>query len=1167
INFTHPDDRSIQQENIRKDFSKAGQIALETGQTIDDVPDPKEFRIIRPDGSICWVQGDAIEYVDEQGNPLRMLGILRDITKQKLDEQAIRESEEKYRLLFEEMMDGFALHEIICNEDGQPVDYRFLTVNSAFEKLTGLQASDIVGKTVLEVMPATEKHWIERYGRVALTGMPDHFEEFSGALNTHYEVRTFSPALNKFAVIFHDITQRKHTENITLARIKIVEIASTHSLDKLVQTILDEAEALTGSSIGFYHFMEPDQKTLVLQNWSTRTLKEFCHADGKGNHYNVDMAGVWVDCVHEKKAVIHNDYKNLPHRKGLPEGHAEVTRELVVPVMRKDKILAIVGVGNKESDYTQHDVDTVQQLADLAMEIVERKRVEDENLKIQGKYEHLIQTVEGIVWEADAQTFQFTFVSKQAERLLGYPVSRWLEEPNFWAEHIHPDDRETAVNFCVEQTRAMSAHEFEYRMISLDGEAVWLRDVVTIIKEGDQPVKLRGLMIDITERKKADERLHQLSLAVEQNPASVVITDLGGKIKYVNPKFTQVTGYTLEETFGKTPRILKSGETSLEEYKKLWDTITSGNVWHGEFHNRKKNGELFWEDAMIAPMTDESGRITHFVAVKEDVTERKRSEKEIIEKNADLSALFSISAHLRTAANEKEMLPVILQEVTRAVKSDASAVIQLNNNQDEFVFTLGDGLLESNTGLRFPRENSISGMIMQTLEAYSSSDFSNDPNRTQEMINFENLGPAVLVPLQSESDFLGVFLCARSKDSSYGEFTNAEIRLLSSIGEMVGNALRRTRLYDDALSRLQRVQALRAIDAGITSNSDLKITLNILLNQALTLLEMDAADILIINPLTLKLEFEIGQGFRTNAIEHTQLYMGEGIGGRVALERTPVQIIDISREEITLRGPVFKDEGFKSMIIAPMITKGQVRGVLEMYSRKTSTPDEEWMDFLEALAAQAAIAIDNSQLYNDLQQSNLELKMAYDATIEGWSLALDLKDKETETHTLRVTNWTLQLAKLAGLSDADLVHIRRGALLHDIGKMGIPDRILKKTGKLTSKEWDLMRKHTIFAYDMLYPIKFLRPAMDIPYCHHEKWDGTGYPRGLKGTQIPYAARIFAIIDVWDALTSDRPYRAAWSQEKTLAHIKEESGKHFDPDIVSLFMELMESTENGQLENE
>jgi HD-GYP domain-containing protein (c-di-GMP phosphodiesterase class II) len=182
------------------------------------------------------------------------------------------------------------------------------------------------------------------------------------------------------------------------------------------------------------------------------------------------------------------------------------------------------------------------------------------------------------------------------------------------------------------------------------------------------------------------------------------------------------------------------------------------------------------------------------------------------------------------------------------------------------------------------------------------------------------------------------------------------------------------------------------------------------------------------------------------------------------------------------------------------------------------------------------------------------LARAYDETIQGWGNALNLKDDEVDEHSHRVVEMTLQIAKKMNLNEEMLAHIKRGALLHDIGKIGVPDSILLKPGKLTEKEWDTMKMHPVYAYKMLDPIDYLKPALDIPYCHHEKWDGNGYPRGLKGNDIPLPARIFAVVDVYDALTSDRPYRKAWSKESALSHIKNERGKQFDPQIVDIFIE-------------
>jgi HD-GYP domain-containing protein (c-di-GMP phosphodiesterase class II) len=239
----------------------------------------------------------------------------------------------------------------------------------------------------------------------------------------------------------------------------------------------------------------------------------------------------------------------------------------------------------------------------------------------------------------------------------------------------------------------------------------------------------------------------------------------------------------------------------------------------------------------------------------------------------------------------------------------------------------------------------------------------------------------------------------------------------------------------------------------------------------------------------------------------------------------------------------------------PLIAKGQVQGVLEVFHRQSLRPDQEWMEFFETLGGQAAIAIDNAALFNSLQRTNIDLTLAYDATIEGWSHALDLRDKETEGHTQRVTEMTVRLAQAMNIPDDEIVHIRRGALLHDIGKMGIPDGILLKPGPLTDDEWVVMRKHPVYAYEMLSPIQYLGPALEIPYCHHEKWDGSGYPRGLLGGQIPLSARIFAIVDVWDALRSDRPYRTAWPEEKVREHVRSLSGTHFDPKVVAAFLQI------------
>ena len=246
----------------------------------------------------------------------------------------------------------------------------------------------------------------------------------------------------------------------------------------------------------------------------------------------------------------------------------------------------------------------------------------------------------------------------------------------------------------------------------------------------------------------------------------------------------------------------------------------------------------------------------------------------------------------------------------------------------------------------------------------------------------------------------------------------------------------------------------------------------------------------------------------------------------------------------------------RSILCVPLKLKDELIGVI--YVDHRGMPGmfrESDMGLISAFADQAAVAIDNARLFESLKAANAELEIAYDATLQGWVRALDLRDKETEGHTQRVTILTVQLAKMMGVGDDDLIHIQRGALLHDIGKMAIPDAILLKPGDLTPEERDLVRRHPLFAYEMLKPIRFLHSAIDIPYCHHEKWDGSGYPRGLKEVQIPFAARIFSIADVWDALTSDRPYRKRVKPEDVRSYLRGQSGTHFDPQVVDAFLSM------------
>jgi PAS domain S-box-containing protein len=358
-------------------------------------------------------------------------------------------------------------------------------------------------------------------------------------------------------------------------------------------------------------------------------------------------------------------------------------------------------------------------------------------------------------------------------------------------------------------------------------------------------------------------------------------------------------------------------------------------------------------------------------------------------------------------------------------------------------------------------------------------------------------------------------------------------------------------------TQLRRLYALHSVDAAITASFDLKVTLSVILRQMINQLGADVADILILNPNTHMLEYACGQGFQVRQPQPLPVMMGQGYAGKAALERRTISFPGLENQPTdTLFAPGLLQEKFSNYYAVPVIAKGEVKGVLEIYHRSLLQPDDEWLDFLSTMANQAAVAIDSANLFQDLQRSNAELSLAYDAAIESWAQVLELTNRENGAHAYRVVELTIKLARLMGIAEQELIHFRRGALLHDVGKLGIPEAILNKPGPLDEAEWKIMQTHPKLAYDLLCSVNYLAPALDIPHYHHERWDGSGYPEGLREEQIPFAARLFAIVDVYDALTSTRSYRPAWSRQVALNHIQGSSGKLFDPAVVKAFLQVM-----------
>ena len=545
-----------------------------------------------------------------------------------------------------------------------------------------------------------------------------------------------------------------------------------------------------------------------------------------------------------------------------------------------------------------------------------------------------------------------------------------------------------------------------------------------------------------------------------------------------------------------------------------------------------------------------------------EVTVRKRAEEEIRRRLGELQTLYETSNAISAEHDLNTLLRAIVENAKKLLDSASSGMYLFQAASEELELTVDTKpYIPFGSRLRFGE--GVAGRVALTRQPLRVDDYSTWEGRSP-LYEGTSIRAVVEVPMLYKGELIGV-LTAEEFGQSERKFTEAEEHLLSLFASQAAGAIHSARLREETANRLRELGLLYESGLALVQLANPKIIAQKIINLLdqkmdwhhttirLYHQEDETLELLAFNQPGLNDEGERGsveERFRAAVARP-----GQGLSGWV------VQYSEVVRSGDLKNDSRYFDTfpGLQSGLYVPMKIGERVIGVISIESEKPDAFSDSDERLTITLATQAAIAIQNAQLLNDLQQSNTDLTSAYDATIEGWSRAMDLRDKETEGHTLRVTQLTLSMARAMGFKEEELTQIRRGGLLHDIGKLGVPDGILLKNENLTEAEWEIMRKHPTYAFEMLSSISYLKPALDIPYCHHEKWAGNGYPRGLKGEQIPLAARIFAVVDVWDAVTSDRPYRPAWTREQALEYIREQSGKYFDPKVVETFFKLIADT--------
>jgi PAS domain S-box-containing protein/putative nucleotidyltransferase with HDIG domain len=783
-------------------------------------------------------------------------------------------------------------------------------------------------------------------------------------------------------------------------------------------------------------------------------------------------------------------------------------------------------------------------------DITERKLAEAALRESEARLKSIIESAMDAIITVD-EASDIVLFNAAAERLFRFPASRAIGEPlsRFIPERFRQAHTEHLRNFATNPTFA-HGHLSTRPVLGLRADGTEFRlESSTSQVETAQGKLFTVILRDISARLHAEQEIRYQANLLANVSEAIISTDAQLRVTSWNNAAERIYGWKAADMLGRPLNQVISIDYLDSTFVQVLKDFEQTGSWSGVTRQGTADGTTRYIASSVTLLRDETGEPEGTVTVNRDISSS-------IQQQHELEAIVTVSSALRTATLDTDILAIVLEQVKRLLSARAVAFARLAPATGEI--TMQAILGEINTALfeRIPESHALSTEVLKTGLPYLNNNLL-DPSTGLTADTVGDLRAAACVPFIAQQHPLGALWLAGAQTIS-----ESEMRILVAVADIAANAMYRAQLYANAETQLTRIETLHTIDTAIASSLDLNLTLNLLVEQVTTRLKIDAAAVLLFNPALLNLEHAASRGFHLPP-ERASLRLGEGLAGHVALQHEIINLPDLKARLKREPSPSLFNlyaESFVAYCGIPLLMKGTVKGVLELYGRSPLPSDLEWTEYVKTLAQQAAIAVDNLELYNNLQRSNLELGLAYDATIEGWSRALDLRDRETEGHTLRVTELTARLARSFGLSDPEIVNLRRGALLHDIGKMGVPDSILLKPDRLTADEWTIMRQHPVHAYAMLSPIAYLRPALDIPYFHHEKWDGTGYPTGRAGEQIPLAARLFAVVDVWDALTSDRPYRSAWTPECARAHILAERGKHFDPQIVDRFFQLLDSTE-------
>ncbi len=735
------------------------------------------------------------------------------------------------------------------------------------------------------------------------------------------------------------------------------------------------------------------------------------------------------------------------------------------------------------------------------------------------------------------------------------------------------------LELATRRQRAFLPEEVDF-FVTLAGQAAIVIDNVRMFESEraarEQAELLREAAGMVSSTLDLDEVLRQILIQLKRmlpyDTASVLLLGEGDK-----PALVVGTGYTDEQKTSQSAgdllmdsRILR--QMALDQQPILIADVRQDPDWiwiSGAEHVRtflavpivtrgQLIGALMIDSMQIGFFNESQVRLTQTLAQHMAVAiKNARLFDAFVNEQQHTALLYHLSLELATNLKPENVANRALQAAADTLGVTRGNILTLEDDDEHLQMLAVTGYdretIEAlNQRLNWTISQGVTGRVVRTRMATTIPDVSQDADWIP-ISGLDDWVQSILsVPLVAGNRVIGTL---NLLSEQLGFFKTENLSLITAIASPVALALQNARLYEGLRQRFKELEILADTSSALRKAQAYNDILPILLAKAVEGLKSDAGVLLLLENNALKFAATYGE---TNVKTGDTCPQDAGMMWQALESGKPLFIPDVTQIEELHKSAVCHALMGDALSCAcvPLQTTASAIGVVYLNWKKKTFLSADESRLLESIAEIAANAIQRSALHKQTTQQALDLTLAYDATIEGWTRVLDLRDRETEGHTQRVTSMALQLARAMGIEGSEIEHFRRGALLHDIGKMAIPDIILHKPAALSAEELILMRHHPQIAYDMLSHIAYLQPALDIPHYHHEKWDGSGYPRGLKEEEIPLAARIFAVADVFDALTSDRPYRPTWTKKKAVAYIRRQAGIHFDPNVVETFLKMV-----------